>query len=152
MRSSVPRTIVSSSCCAGLGGVERLVQRLDPIELLAGGRDDQVAALEAGPVSGAAALDRADQDAVALGQPDRPPQTPGDARRGDRHAQARTLGRLAATELVDALARGAIGRNCQDQAAVGPDRVDPEQPSASRRSADRRRIRAAAAPCARSHR
>ncbi len=155
MRSSAPRTIVSSSCAARLGGVERLVQRLDAVELLARDRDDQIAALEPGPVRSATALDCAHQDPVALGQPDRPAQPPRDPRRGDRHAQTRTLGRLAATQLVDALARGAIGRHGQNQAAVRTHRVDPEQAprgvdqrTAGRATRQRRRVldRAADSP------
>src|SRR5437016_4772027 len=46
--------------------VERLVQRLDAIDLATGGRDDQVAALHARALGGAPVLDRAHQHAVAL--------------------------------------------------------------------------------------
>ena len=84
------------------------------------------------------------------GRPTAPAQAPGDAGRRDRHAQPDALGRLAAAERLDALADGGVGRDGQDQAAVGADRVDPEQPAGAGRSAARPTSRGAAARCARS--
>ena len=109
--------------------VERLVQRVDSVHSLTARGDDQVASLEAGALGGAVALDRADQQAVALGQPDRAAQTSGDARRRDRDAEPDRLRSLASAERVDSLTDRAVGGEREDQSRVDAHRVDPEQPA-----------------------
>ena len=131
----------------GTGFVERLVKRLDPIDLPATRGDDQVAALQTGAGRGAVVLDRADQDSVALGQADGAAQPACDPRRGNRNPETDALGRLAASKRLDPLAERRVGSDREDQPPIDPDRVDAEQPArgvdqraARRASRQRRRV------------
>ena len=69
---------------------ERRVQVVGVGDRLAAGLDDQVAGLDPGRCREAAVLDATDEDAVTLGEPDRTAHPPGDVRRRDRDAEART--------------------------------------------------------------
>ena len=151
-RSSVPRTIVSSSVPPGSRGVERLVQRVDAVDLGLAGGDDQIAALDSGALGGAAVLDRAHEHAVALGQADRAAQPPRDARRRDRDAEpdaSRRARRGRARRRARASRRRRAARG---SGRVDPHRVDPEQPAVDVDAAARRPSPAGAARCARSPR
>ena len=113
-RSSVPRTTHERERVAGV--VERVEEVVHARQLAIAGLDQEVAALEAGRRRGAAVDDRAHEQAVALGEPDRGAQAARDARRRERDAEPRPLARLAAGELVDAPAQRGVGGQREDEA------------------------------------
>src|SRR4051794_38207653 len=90
-------------------GVERCVDVIQALGRRAAGRHDQVAALDARGGGGAAVLDTADQQAVDVGQADRPAQPAGHVGRRDGEAQVRAAGRVAAAECVDAALERLVG-------------------------------------------
>ena len=71
--------------------------------------------------------DRADEQPVAGRQADGAPQATRDARRRDRDAEARGPRGAAAPESLRALGEALGGGNRDDQAAVEPHRVEPQQ-------------------------
>ena len=115
----------------------------------AGRGDDEVAALDPRALGRAAVLDRADEHAVALGQPDRRAQPARHAWRRDGDAEPPGRAALAAREPVDALGGD---RHGEDQAAVHADGVEAEQPALGVDERARPTSRAAAARCARASR
>ena len=106
----------------------------------------------AGPRGRAAVDDAAHEQAVALGQPDRGAHPARHARRRERDAEPRPLGRLAARQLADAAAQRGVGRQGEDEAAVAADGVEAEQVAGGVDQRTAGASRAAAAPCARSSR
>ncbi len=76
---------------------------------------------------GSPASTAAHQQPGALGQAHRVAHATGHAGRGHGHAQARRRGGLAAREPQQAVADGGGGGHGQDQAALQPDAVDPQQ-------------------------
>src|SRR4051794_5105754 len=76
--------------------LERVEQVVDAPERLAARRDQQVAALDPGARRGRVVDDAAHQQPVALRQPDRGAQLARRARMGERDAEPRPLGALAA--------------------------------------------------------
>ena len=77
---------------------------------------------------GGAVVDHAaHEQAVAVVESDRGAHPARHARRRERHAEPRPLGRLAAGELVDAPAQRGVGRQREDEAAVAADRVEADR-------------------------
>ena len=93
-------------------------------------RDQQIAALR-GPArsAGLPVDDAAHEQAVALGQADRAAHPARVAGRRERHAQPWAPGRLARRERVDPRAHRLVGGDREDQAALAPHGVEPEQPA-----------------------
>ena len=87
VRSSSPRTIFSSigrPVSARISGSASA-----SVERPAGGLDEEVALTDPGAGGGAAVLDAADEQAVAIAQADRAAEPPGDVRRRDRDPEPR---------------------------------------------------------------
>src|SRR5262245_39847359 len=85
----------------GLGGGQRLDEVVRLADRHPGHFDDQVALLDAGLVGIAAVLDAANEDPVALRQPDRATQPRRDERRRHSYTEPASLRRLAAPQRVD---------------------------------------------------
>ena len=100
-RSSVPRSDAQLEPVARRGRVERLVEDVDPIERPPAGATRSGRRARCRPRRrGCPSDDRAHENALALGQPDRAAHAPRHARRRERDAQAHAPRALAAPQAL----------------------------------------------------
>ncbi len=112
---------------AGRRRAQRAEQVVDGADGLARGRDDQVAAGQAGLGGRAVLGDLADEQAVGVRQADRAAQPPGHVAGSDGDAELRRLDGLPAGQRVDPASQRLVGGNGQVEALTQAVRVDPEQ-------------------------
>ncbi len=103
------------------------MQRVEAIDLLAGGAHDQIAAGDARAVGRAVVGHPAHEHARPLRQADRTAQAPGDVRGCDRHAELDGLGALAAGELLDPVCQQLVGGHGEDQASLQAQGVEAQE-------------------------
>ena len=111
------------------------------------GLHDEVAAAEPGPAHGGVLLDLADEQAVAVGQPDRAPQLAGGPARHQPHAQVEAGRRLAPGKALDPGPEVVVGGDRQVEALAQAVGVQADQAAVAVDDRRPRRTRSSGAVC-----